>query len=371
MPQNDTNTKQLEVFLGENKVGTLSKTPEDKIAFSYDAHWLSTGFSISPFSLPLQDTLFVAPQDPHGGLFGVFADTLPDGWGLLLLERELRTRGLNPGDMDTLDRLTLLDDSSLGALTYKPSSAFTTQLNSDDFDTLSQSANEILAEKDSANLDELFAMGGSSGGARPKVHATIEGESWIVKFPTKLEGPNAGKDEYEIAQLAQSCGIVMPETRLLPSEVCSGYFATKRFDRHGGQRVHMLSAAGLLEISHRDFNLTYEALFQALTQLDAARADLEELYRRMAFNVAISNRDDHAKNFSFLYDADKRWHLSPAYDLTQNSGFMGERATTINGKGKNISVLDMVTVAEKAGLNTSWAEKTAREIMEGTEMLEG
>lgn len=363
MSENDTNIKQLEVFLGEKKVGTLTRTPEGRIAFSYDEHWLSRGFSISPFSLPLQDTLFTAPQDPHEGLFGVFGDTLPDGWGLLLLERELHARGLDPNVMDALDRLALLDDSSLGALTYKPSSAFTTQLRGNDFDALSQSANEILVEKDSDNLDVLFAMGGSSGGARPKVHATMDGESWIVKFPTKLEGPNAGKDEYEIAQLAQSCGIVMSETRLLPSKVCSGYFATKRFDRHGDQRVHMLSAAGLLEISHRDFNLTYEALFQALTQLGAGHTDLEELYRRMAFNVAIGNRDDHAKNFSFLYDADKRWRLSPAYDLTRNSGVMGERATTINGKGKNISVLDMVTVAEETGLNTSWAEKTAREIM--------
>lgn len=401
----------ISVFYEGLPVGELSQAPDKRIAFSYNKTWLEQGFSISPFSLPLQDKLFMAPLSPHEGLFGVFADSLPDGWGALLLDRGLKKQGRRLHELSPLERLTLLDTTSFGALTYKPNKTFAQVHFSEDYDALYQTAHDIISDnithiasgtsfsQDSPVFNELLAMGGSSGGARPKVHATINGEDWIVKFPTSIEGTDAGRREYEIAQVAVDCNINMPQTLLLPSRICAGFFGTKRFDRttsgankgsgvdRSTTRHHMISAAGLLETSHRDFNLTYEILFQALAQLKCGIDDAKELFRRMVFNVAIGNRDDHAKNFAFLYapknapndvsnntsndmsndtsndTLHEGWHLSPAYDLTQNPGYMGERATTINGKGKNITVRDLLTVAEKAGLKTSWAETTVQEIV--------
>lgn len=357
----------VQVYCNGVRVGSLAYTPENRVAFSYDKKWLHEGFSISPFSLPLQEGVFTAPPRPHNGLYGVFADSLPDVWGALLLDRELQTQGCNLQNLDGLKRLAFLDNTSLGALTYIPSAGFKTVSLSDNYDELLNAAHAVLAEKTTAYFDNLFAMGGSTGGARPKVHTVINGESWIVKFPAKFDDLHVGKMEYDISNLARACGIDLSKTKLLSSNICDGFFATRRFDRKDGKRIHMITAAGLLEISHRDFNLSYEVLFQVLAELGIESAGFDQLFRRMVFNVAIGNRDDHAKNFAFLFDETAGWQLSPAYDLTQNAGYMGERATTINGKGKNISIKDMLIVAEKAGLNTSLAEKTAREIMKRIE----
>ena len=162
----------------------------------------------------------------------------------------------------------------------------------------------------------------------------------------------------------------MPETKLFPSKICSGYFGVKRFDRENNKKIHMVSASGLLETSHRLPNLDYNILTKLTYELTKNYKDIEQLYRLMCFNVFAHNRDDHSKNFSFIYDdIDKEWHLSPAYDLTYSDSFNGEHATTINGEGKNPTLDDILSVAKNIGLKETLAKDIALSIKDKTKDL--
>ena len=357
--------KALEVSAFGRKVGTLAND-ERGVLFQYAPEWLSSGFAISPLSLPLERRVFEPRSRAFEGLFGVFADSLPDGWGRLLLDRLLRRMGEDPEKLGPLDRLAIVGNGGMGALEYRPVWDIRTPQDIESFDALARECRKIFNDEYSEDLDRLFHLGGSSGGARPKVLVDIDGEAWIVKFHTSREDADAGRMEYEYSLCARECGIDMPEVRLLPSEECPGYFAIKRFDRvmgeDGSQRkVHMASAAGLLETSHRIPNLDYTQLMR-LTQIVANDASqLRELYRRMCFNVFAHNRDDHAKNFAYLHDEVGAWRLSPAYDLTYSNSIGGEHATTVAGEGRSPGVADCLRVAAAADLPTEWA----REVAEG------
>ena len=353
------NYKYLKIFYNDKLVGTLAKTPDRLVAFEYDSEWVATGFSISPFSLPLQKKVYLPKFEPFEGLFGVFNDSLPDGWGRLLVDRLLLKNKINPSEIDNLNRLAVVQESGMGALTYQPEHKFETQEQESDYDKLATECSKILESQNSDNLDELFKLGGSSGGARPKILTKIEGEDWIIKFPSSQDPKNIGEQEYKYSHLAKDCGIRMSETKLFDSKICSGYFGIKRFDRIEGRKIHMVSVSGLLETSHRLPNLDYNILMKLTLELTKNYQDIEQLYRLMCFNVFAHNRDDHSKNFSFLYDENrKEWHLSPAYDLTYSSSFNGEHATTINGEGKNPSLDDILAVAKNIGIK----EKRARDI---------
>ncbi|DAA95962.1 TPA: toxin HipA [Candidatus Gastranaerophilales bacterium HUM_9] len=357
--------KYLKVFYNDILVGTLAKTPERVVAFEYDLDWLNNGFSISPFSLPLIKKVFIPKYEPFDGLFGVFNDSLPDGWGRLLVDRLFLKNKINPVEIDNLNRLAVVQESGMGALTYKPEHRFQTENDVSNLDILAQECSKILESQNSDNLDELFQLGGSSGGARPKILTSIDNEDWIIKFPSSIDPKNIGEKEYQYSLCAKDCGINMTETKLLPSEICSGYFGIKRFDRKNGKKVHMVSASGLLETSHRLPNLDYNLLMKLTLELTRNYEDIEQLFRLMCFNVFAHNRDDHSKNFSFMYDNNKKeWHLSPAYDLTYSSSFNGEHATTINGEGKNPNLDDILAVAKNIGLNEKSAKNIALDIQE-------
>ena len=359
------NYKYLKVFYNDILVGTLAKTPDKVVAFEYDSDWLNNGFSISPFSLPLIKKVFIPKYDPFGGLFGVFNDSLPDGWGRLLVDRLFLKNKINPAQIDNLNRLAVVQESGMGALTYKPEHRFESENNITDYDILAQECSKILESQNSENLDELFKLGGSSGGARPKILTSIDNEDWIIKFPSSSDPKNIGEKEYQYSLCAKDCGINMTETRLFPSKVCSGYFGIKRFDRKNGKKVHMVSSSGLLETSHRFPNLDYNTLMKLTLELTRNYQDIEQLFRLMCFNVFAHNRDDHSKNFSFLFDDTKKeWHLSPAYDLTYSFSFNGEHATTINGEGKNPTLDDILAVAKNIGIKEKFAKDIAFDIQE-------
>ncbi len=359
------NYRYLKVFYNDILVGTLAKTPERVVAFEYDSDWLSNGFSISPFSLPLIKKVFIPKYEPFGGLFGVFNDSLPDGWGRLLVDRLFLKNKINPAEIDNLNRLAVVQESGMGALTYKPEHRFEAENSIADYDILAQECSKILESQNSDNLDELFQLGGSSGGARPKILISIDNEDWIIKFPSSSDSKNIGEKEYQYSLCAKDCGINMTETRLFPSKICSGYFGIKRFDRKNGKKVHMVSASGLLETSHRLPNLDYNTLMKLTLELTRNYQDIEQLFKLMCFNVFAHNRDDHSKNFSFLYDDTKKeWHLSPAYDLTYSYSFNGEHATTINGEGKNPTLDDILAVAKNIGLKEKFAKDIASDIQE-------
>lgn len=336
----------VSVFLHGETVGRLALTPENRVAFEYDAGFLRKGQSISPFYLPLKTGVFIARWEPFSGNFGVFSDSLPDGWGNLLLDRFLQLQKINPFSLNLLDRLSLVGSSGMGALEYKPDNSFNITEDSNDLNYLAAEADKILNQNDSGTaLDILFRLGGSSGGARPKVLITIDGEQWLVKFRSSLDPTNIGQIEYRYSLLAKECGIEMPETRLFEGK----YFGVKRFDRDGDVKIHMLSAAGLLHADYRIPSLDYQSLLTACFKLTGNIEEVYNLFRLMVFNVLIKNRDDHARNFSFLLKNGK-WQLSPAYDLLPSNGFNGFHTTTVAGQG-DPQYKDLMLVAESLKLN--------------------
>lgn len=192
------------------------------------------------------------------------------------------------------------------------------------------------------------------------------GEDWIIKFPSSDDSKNIGKQEYDYALCAKECGLEVEEVRLFPSNNTKGYFGTRRFDRVGDSengKIHMVSAAGLLETSHRVPNLDYDILMKLTLQLTKSMEECEKLYKLMCFNVFAHNRDDHSKNFTFIYmESEKRWILSPAYDLTYSNSIGGEHATTVNGVNPGMD--DILAVAKRIGLNATKAKRTASDIKE-------
>ena len=357
---------RIEVFLDGKKVGTIAPYQKRLTAFEYSEEWLRNGFAISPFSLPLQAGVKIAKSEPFDGIFGIFADSLPDGWGRLLVDRMLRKAGENPEEIDPFSRLSIVGTSGKGALEYKPVYSLKTAQQTDDLDRIAEECQKILQTEDSGDLDTLFAMGGSSGGTRPKVMIRLNGEEWIVKFPSSGDPSDIGLMEYEYNLCAKACGIEIPEIQLFPSDLCPGYFGSIRFDRMktslGEKKIHTASVSALLETSHRIPALDYCSLLSLTWQLTKRKEEVEKMFTLMCFNVFAHNRDDHSNNFSFVYD--DGWQLSPAYDLTYSNSVGGEHATTIAGEGKNPTITDILAVAKKIGMKESHAKQIAENVKE-------
>ena len=358
---------KIEVYYRDRHVGTIAPYQRYLTAFEYSKEWIRDGFSISPFSLPLEPGVKIAKSDPFDGMFGVFFDSLPDGWGRLLVDRMLRKEGINPQEMGPLSRLCLVGQNGRGALEYKPVYQWNaSQETRSDLDHLEAECRKILRSEESDDLDILFALGGSSGGARPKVLLELDDSEWIVKFPSSNDPVEIGLMEYNYHLCAQACGIEIPEIRLLPSRRCQGYFASRRFDRAndaGNQKIHMLSASALLEVSHRVPALDYTSLMALTWQLTKRTEEVRKMFLRMCFNIYAHNRDDHSNNFSFLYDHD-RWRLSPAYDLTWSTSIGGEHATTVAGEGRDPGMKNILQVAKIAGISELQARESAERVRE-------
>ena len=345
--------------MSDSRVGRISLTGQGLCAFEYDTQFLKTGFSISPYYLPLQSGLFIAKSTPFRGGFGVFDDSLPDGWGNLILDCYLRTKGIEPTRLSVLQRLALAGTTGRGALEYHPDKSISGESVCLDFDKLAEEVEKILTgEYESSFVDTLYKYGGSSGGARPKIFATIDNKQWLIKFKATKDPPNVGNTEYTYSQLARECGINMTETRLFENK----YFGVERFDRTTAGKVHTISAAGLLHADYRIPSLDYAVLLKVCLHLTKNMEEVYALFRLMVFNVAISNRDDHAKNFSFQYK-NGNWTLSPAYDLLPSSGFNGYHTTTINGQG-NPTAKDIMQVATDVRLNRKRAESIIEQVSE-------
>ncbi|MEG0640086.1 MAG: type II toxin-antitoxin system HipA family toxin [Clostridia bacterium] len=360
--------RRVQVYLRQRLVGTLAETADHRVAFAYSEEWLADGYAISPFSLPVEQKVFVPLGTTFRGLWGVFADSLPDAWGELLVSRMLKIRGLSSGDISPLERLAIVGESGMGALTYRPAWVLHKDAAFPDLDALCRNSQAILNQQAVDNIDDLFALGGSSGGARPKVTT----DEWIIKFPASGDMQDSGLMEKEYMDCAKTCGIIVPETKLMPSKQCGGYFAVRRFDRDGTQRRHVLTAAAILEVDWRTASLDYHTLFKMTRILSRDhRADMEQMFRLMCFNVFAHNRDDHAKNFSWIYDEQQDcWHPSPAYDLTWSSTYFGEHSTTVDGNGRNPGMAELLAVGKGGGMSARACFDIAQEIKERTEPIE-
>lgn len=340
---------RLNVRYHGRKVGTLSFTPERQLcAFEYDAQWIADGFSISPLELPLKPGVFTAKPSPFGGNFGIFEDSLPDGYGRYLLHKALLKDGINDEDLTAIDRLSIVGDNGMGALTYAPANNILTGEDTSDFDLLQQKALEVLRERQSTDAGLLLFNSGNSGGARPKAVFSDEEGHWLIKFRHTYDPKNIGEIEFHYNEVARACGIEVPDFRLVNGK----YFASRRFDiSPTGERIHTATAGGLLCVSLSTPILDYDNLLALTGFLTQNASDVEEMFCRMVFNYLTDNKDDHCKNFSFLAvknNAGKRvWRLAPAYDLTLcTEGYNGQHATSVNGTGTP-SMSDFTEVGRK------------------------
>ena len=341
------NIKQIEVIINNRLVGRLASTNEGLCAFEYSQEWLSSGFSISPFELPLRNGVFIAKPHPFEGGFGVFDDCLPDGWGLLILDRYLQRNGVNPLTLSLLDRLAMVGSTGRGALEFRPDKSVTSEQDYSDFEQLALEAERILDSDvyTGTGIEEFQHRGGSPGGARPKIFTRYNGIEWMVKFRAKGDSKHIGADEFNYSLLAKECGIEMPETQLFEEK----YFGVQRFDRMPNGKLHVVSVAGLIGADYRLPSIDYTHIFQVCAALTHSVAEMWKVFRLMSFNYLIGNNDDHAKNFAFIH-RDGEWHLSPAYDLLPSYGINGFRTTSINDSIQPTKD-DVIAVAVKAGLN--------------------
>jgi serine/threonine-protein kinase HipA len=314
-----------------------------KIVFKYNDAYLETGKNLSPNQLKFDKIPQSTQQKPFNGLFGVFADSLPDAWGNLLIKKRLSADRIAIESLSALDHLTFAGKNSLGALQYRPSLDEENEALEINLDLLNENISDVLSGESSVVIDKLFGRGGSPGGARPKIYAgynpktdsLISGiadlpegyEHWIIKFAANEDSKDIANIELAYYKMALASGIEMAESRVFNSDEGNSYFGTKRFDRIGNDKLHMLSAAGLLHDDYEYSTMDYgNLIFQTKKLTNNAQA-AEQMFRRAVFNVLAHNRDDHSKNFAFLMDADGVWSLAPAYDLTFSSSSQGYHST--------------------------------------------
>jgi serine/threonine-protein kinase HipA len=372
-------------------VGFLSSL-KNKNYFEFHPDFLANPLPLSPLKLPARAGVF----SYMNALPGVFDDSLPDGWGRLILDRYLRTQGILPESLSCIDRLAYVGKRGMGALIYDPDFSFpewdATSVDPDILQAHSEAAfNQDLAGSSSEVFEELLNLGGSSGGARPKALLAVSDDKkdviflphnadpknarsrdvaknyqyWMIKFRNSSEPPDAGILEYIYSLMAKNAGIEMTDCYLFSGKNNGSYFGIQRFDRKNIDGMthtqHLHSASGLLETDFRVPSLDYDQLMTLTAILTKDRNEVERLFRLTVFNVLGHNRDDHGKNFSFLMTENGKWRLSPAYDLTFSSGPRGQHSTMILGEGKNPHSL-LTTLGKKHQI----AEAKISEIIEQT-----
>ena len=357
--------KKINVLLRDEPVGTLQRDPANGVCvFEYDKGWLANGFSLSPTELPLQSGLFYADKDKFGGGFAVFEDSLPDGYGLYLLDRMLRKQNTSLMELNPLQRLSIIGTAGMGALTYLPMmTGFHAQKELEDIaqlDHLQEEALKVLSEKGVGDESYLYYNSANSGGARPKTALrSRDGAHWLVKFRHVYDPEDIGKSEFLYMKTARACGITIPRIGLVKDR----YFAIERFDfAPDGKKRHVVTAAALLKTDFRKQDVDYINLLALTGYLTQDPGQVEEMFRRMVMNLVAINKDDHSKNFSFLCD-DGKWSLAPAYDITYSPlGSNGEHATSLFYNGN--PGFDLVL---KAGTEIRIPESTCRTIIKEVE----
>ena len=227
-------------------------------------------------------------------------------------------------------------------------------------------------------VEELARLGGASGGARPKVFVArndagdlVAGsgeipdgyDACIVKFKQRDDRADIGPVEAAYADMARAAGLIVAPTLLIAASEGPGYFATQRFDRGpGNRRVHVVSAAALLERDWANVAIDYAELIAFTMNVTRDQEQADSMFRRMVFNVLALNGDDHLKQHTFLQRSNGEWILAPAYDLTFSSGPNGERYCTVNGKGRDIMRDDILAVARAVSIKEARARHIIDEV---------
>jgi len=381
------------VKIWDRNVGALLWDERNELAhFEYDRAFVRDGYELAPLTMPLSNRIFSfpalrrKPDSPHNafnGLPGLFADALPDRYGNELIDAWLAGQGRPEGSMNPVEKLCFIGKRAMGAMEFEPAlghdseESFTVELDSlvniaakmmqrrKEFSTNIQSDEELAIRK-------ILTIGTSAGGARPKAVIALndatgevlsgqcaapEGfEHWLIKLDgvsgVQLGSSHGfGRVEYAYYLMAMDCGIDMMPCRLF-EENGRAHFLTKRFDREGNaKRIHTQT---LCAMNHMDFNnnrsYSYEQLFQVMRRLKLTYPEMEQMFRRMVFNVLARNCDDHTKNHTFIMKSNGSWKLAPAYDICHayrpGSEWVSFHSLSINGKRDDISTDDMLQVAK-------------------------
>lgn len=352
----------IQFATSEELVGQLVVDGRE-ILFKYSDAFLEKGMNLSPIKLKFNAEIQTGPITPFDGLFGVFADSLPDAWGRLIMTRHLSNKSVAIESLNALDRLSFVGKNGLGALVYRPLEGHEINgMEEFDLDAYDSSVREVLKGESSEVVDALFQQGGSPGGARPKIYAGYnpttneiiqsnsdlpEGfEHWIIKFAATIDAPDIANIEMAYYHMALDAGIEMSTSKLFKSKAGNYYFGTKRFDRIGNNRLHMISAAGLFHDDYVHSQLDYGNYLHQAFELTKNAKEQEHVFRHAAFNVFAHNRDDHSKNFAFLMNSEGKWSYAPAYDLTFSSSSQGMHSTTCAGNGTNPGTKELMELAD-------------------------
>lgn len=403
--------KTVKVKMWGSTIGYLHEQDNGLIGFQYDENFISSGIEVSPIKMPLSSITYSFPslnEITYKGLPGMIADSLPDKFGNIVINRYLESQGREKDSLTTIEKLCYTGQRGMGALEYEPAQEIVDLSEKVDLDALTKLASEILSEKENVKIkydDTMIAqlMHSSSpvGGARAKtliawnretndirsgqVNAGPGFEYWLLKFDdieNNKDKDNAPDDkeytkiEYAYYLMAKDAGIEMSECRL-HKENGRSHFMTKRFVRKGskGEKVHMQS---LCAMAHMDFNspreYSYEDAFAVMKKLKLGNHDFIQLFKRMVFNEYAKNFDDHTKNIAFLMNKKGEWSLSPAYDITfsyrKNSLWVRGHQMLINGKEDGITKEDFYAVAENAGIKKASATKCIKQVLSAIEKWE-
>lgn len=367
-----------------NRLGTFEFAPGfKKQQWELSPLKMPLGSSQMIFSFPELRKERFATYDTFRGLPGMLADVLPDRFGNQLINRWLAGMGRPQDSMNPVEMLLFLGSRGMGALEFEPSSlkenknTFPIELESlvqiakIMMDKRSMFQTNIIKYEEKAVID-ILKIGTSAGGARPKALIAYnekngeirsgqtkapEGfEHWLIKLDGVSDvqvGESKGYGRVEMAYylMAIDCGIEMMPSTLL-EENNRAHFMTKRFDRIGRDTKHHIQT--FCAMQHFDFNLvtsfSYEQLFQTMRELRLSYEEIEQMYRRMVFNVLSRNCDDHTKNFSFMMEKGQGWKLAPAYDICHayrpDSAWVSQHALSINHKRINITREDLLLLAQ-------------------------
>lgn len=338
-----------------------------QLLFEYTPEALRQGLELSPRHLKLRAQAYGGFPAHLMGLPGLVADCLPDGWGLLLMDRLIRRQGRDPARLSPLDRLAFIGERSMGALAFEPAEPVAAV---EDLQLLelARQAQQVMQGRDSEVLRELAVLGGSPHGARPKVLLHFDAEQgvmgtqplpgsapWMVKFQAQGEAKEVCAIECLYADIARRCGLAMPETRYFDLDAGLAAFGIARFDVEQDLRVPVHTLAGALHADFRLPALDYTTFLRATHYFTRDRREVQKAFERAVFNVVFNNRDDHSKNFSFRLGRDRCWRLSPCYDLTFSEGPRGEHQTDVCGEGREVTRAHLLRLAQEGGLDAAWA----------------
>ncbi|MHB1360449.1 MAG: type II toxin-antitoxin system HipA family toxin [Rhodocyclaceae bacterium] len=375
-------------------LGTLADTGRagQPLLFEYSPEARRQGLELSPLRLPLDHPGAFAGEACFLGLPGLIADALPDGWGMLLMDRAFSRAGRRPGDISPLERLAFIGERAIGALSFEPADPVSISAEHIDLRQLALEVAEVCADGPAETaLRHLLVLGGSPQGARPKVLVDFDpesgkvsagpggagalqtGEPWLVKFPAQGEHGDVCAVEELYARLARQCGIDMPESRFfdlgIDNTASHAAFGVRRFDREAGARVPLLSLAALLHVDYRLPALDYEMLLRATRRLTGDEREVVKAFERCVLNILLHNRDDHGRNFAFRLGQDRRWRLAPVFDLTFSAGMGGEHQTAVAGEGRAPERSHLLEVARRAGLEQARAAAVIDHLLENVMTL--